>query len=61
MAADGTVNIDVVLHSEQVKQKANEIDDLLNNAGKDAGSKAEENLRNELNMLMSRWKMQLNR
>lgn len=48
MAADGTVNIDVVLHSEQVKQKANEIDDLLNNAGKDAGSKAEENLRNEL-------------
>ena len=48
MAADGTVNIDVVLHSEQAKQKTNEIDNLLNNAGKDAGNKAEENLRNEL-------------
>ncbi len=48
MAADGTVNIDVVLHSEKAKQKTNEIDNLLNNAGKDAGNKAEENLRNEL-------------
>lgn len=48
MVADGTVNIDVVLHSEKAKQKTNEIDNLLNNAGKDAGNKAEENLRNEL-------------
>lgn len=48
MAADGTVNIDVELNTEQLSQKAPEIDNILNNVGKNTGDKAEENLRNAL-------------
>lgn len=48
MAADGTVNIDVKLNTEQLGQKASEIDNTLNNVGKNTGDKAEENLRNVL-------------
>lgn len=48
MAADGTVNIDVKLNTEQLGQKASEIDNTLNNVGKNTGDKAEENLRNAL-------------
>lgn len=48
MAADGTVNIDVKLNTEQLGPKASEIDNTLNNVGKNTGDKAEENLRNAL-------------
>ncbi|WP_251951166.1 tape measure protein [Limosilactobacillus vaginalis] len=48
MAADGTVNIDVKLNTEELGQKASEIDNTLNNVGKNTGDKAEENLRNVL-------------
>ena len=48
MAADGTVNIDVILNAQQPTQKAKELDEALNSVGKDTGNKAEENLRNAL-------------
>lgn len=48
MAADGTVNIDVELNTDQLGQKASEIDNTLNNIGENTGDKAEENLRNAL-------------
>lgn len=48
MAADGTVNIDVILDAQQPTQTAKELDETLNNVGKNTGDKAEENLRNAL-------------
>lgn len=48
MAADGTVNIDVILNAQQPTEKAKELNDTLNDVGKNAGDKAEENLRNVL-------------
>ena len=48
MAADGTVNIDVILNAQQPTQTAKELDETLNNVGKNTGDKAEENLRNAL-------------
>lgn len=48
MAADGTVNIDVILNAQQPNQTAKELDETLNNVGKNTGDKAEENLRNAL-------------
>ena len=48
MAADGTVNIDVILNAQQPAQTAKELDETLNNVGKNTGDKAEENLRNAL-------------
>lgn len=48
MAADGTVNIDVILNAQQPTAKAKELNDTLNDIGKNTGDKAEENLRNAL-------------
>lgn len=49
MAADGTVNIDVVLNSEQVQQKAKDIDNTLTNMGEKAGEKAKESVEKNAN------------
>lgn len=44
MAADSTVNIDVILHKDQAQQSAKELDQALKDTGKDAGDKAEKNI-----------------
>ncbi|MGX5165521.1 tape measure protein [Limosilactobacillus reuteri] len=44
MAADSTVNIDVILHKDQAQQSAKELDQALKETGKDAGDKAEKNI-----------------
>ena len=44
MAADSTVNIDVVLHKEQAQQASKELDQTLKDTGKDAGDKAKESI-----------------
>lgn len=44
MAADSTVNIDVILHKDQAQQAAKELDQALKDTGKDAGNKAEKNI-----------------
>ena len=43
--ADGTVNIDVVLNSDQAKSNAKEVDDLLKNMGQGAGEQAENSIK----------------
>lgn len=47
--ADGTVNIDVVLNSDQAKSNAKEVDDLLKNLGQGAGDQAEKNIKENTN------------
>ena len=47
MAADGTVNIDVILN-DQASEKAKEIDQKLKNIGDNAGEKIDDNLGQEL-------------
>lgn len=49
MAADGTVNIDVILNGEQVQQKARDIDTTLKSLGEDAGNKAEKSIEDNAN------------
>lgn len=44
MAADSTVNIDVILNGDQAQSKAKEIDDILSGIGKDAGDKASDSI-----------------
>lgn len=44
MAADSTVNIDVILHKEQAQQASKELDQILKDTGKDAGNKAKESI-----------------
>ena len=44
MAADSTVNIDVILHKDQAQQSVKELDQALKDTGKDAGNKAEKNI-----------------
>lgn len=48
MAADGTVNIDVVLHKDQAQQASKELDQVLKDTGKSAGDKAEKNIENNV-------------
>ena len=48
MAADSTVNIDVVLHKDQAQQSAKELDQALKDTGKDAGNKAKESIENNV-------------
>ena len=48
MAADSTVNIDVVLHKEQVQQASKEIDQNLKEIGQGAGDKAEKSIKNNM-------------
>ncbi|MCH5385317.1 hypothetical protein DKZ23_03790 [Limosilactobacillus reuteri] len=48
MAADSTVNIDVILHKDQAQQSAKELDQTLNDTGKDAGNKAKESIENNV-------------
>ena len=48
MAADSTVNIDVVLHKEQAQQASKELDQTLKDTGKDAGNKAKESIENNV-------------
>lgn len=48
MAADSTVNIDVVLHKEQAQQASKELDQTLKDTGKDAGDKAKESIENNV-------------
>lgn len=43
--ADGTVNIDVVLNSDQAKANSKEVDALLRNMGQGAGEQAEKNIK----------------
>lgn len=43
--ADGTVNIDVVLNSDQAKSNAREVDTLLKSIGKGAGDEAEKSIK----------------
>ena len=45
MAADSTVNIDVILHKEQAQETAKEIDQALKNIGEGAGDKAEQSIK----------------
>lgn len=48
MAADSTVNIDVILHKDQAQQSAKELDQALKDTGKDAGNKAKESIENNV-------------
>ena len=48
MAADGTVNIDVILNAQQPTTKAKELNDTLNDVGKNAGDKAEKSIENNV-------------
>lgn len=48
MAADSTVNIDVVLHKEQAQQASKELDQALKDTGKGAGDKAKESIENNV-------------
>lgn len=48
MAADSTVNIDVVLHKEQAQQASKELDQALKDTGKGAGDKAEKSIENNV-------------
>ena len=48
MAADSTVNIDVILHKDQAQQSAKELDQALKDTGKDAGDKAKESIENNV-------------
>ena len=43
--ADGTVNIDVVLNSDQAKSNAREVDTILKSIGKGAGDEAEKSIK----------------
>ena len=45
MAADSTVNIDVILHKEQAQETAKEIDQALKSIGEGAGDKAEQSIK----------------
>lgn len=45
MAADSTVNIDIILHKEQAQETAKEIDQALKNIGEGAGDKAEQSIK----------------
>lgn len=47
--ADGTVNIDVILNSQQAKGNAKELDELLKNVGQGAGDQAEKSLKDSTN------------
>lgn len=49
MAADGTVNIDVILNNQQALAKQKELDDALKNTGKGTGDKALESIKGNLN------------
>ncbi|WP_323074855.1 aggregation-promoting factor C-terminal-like domain-containing protein [Limosilactobacillus reuteri] len=49
MAADGTVNIDVILNGEQVQQKSKDIDTTLKKLGEGAGDKAEKSIEENVN------------
>ncbi|WP_085679756.1 tape measure protein [Limosilactobacillus reuteri] len=49
MAADSTVNIDVILNGDQAQSKAKEIDDILSGIGKDAGDKASDSITQNMN------------
>ena len=48
MAADSTVNIDVILHKDQAQQSVKELDQALKDTGKDAGDKAKESIENNV-------------
>lgn len=48
MAADSTVNIDVVLHKEQAQQASKELDQALKDTGKGAGDEAEKSIENNV-------------
>lgn len=48
MAADSTVNIDVVLHKEQAQQASKELDQALKDTGEGAGDKAEKSIENNV-------------
>ena len=47
--ADGTVNIDVILNSQQAKGNVKELDELLKNVGQGAGDQAEKSLQDSKN------------
>ena len=47
--ADGTVNIDVILNSQQAKGNVKELDELLKNVGQGAGDQAEKSLKDSTN------------
>lgn len=49
MAADSTVNIDVILHKDQAQQASKELDQTLKDTGKDAGNKAEKSIESNIN------------
>lgn len=48
MAADSTVNIDVILHKDQAQQASKELDQALKDTGKGAGDKAEKSIENNV-------------
>lgn len=56
MAADGTVNIDVILNGEQVQQKSKDIDTTLKSLGEGAGDKAEKSIDENLNKSVDKTK-----
>lgn len=56
MAADGTVNIDVILNGEQVQQKSKDIDATLKSLGEGAGDKAEKSIDENLNKSVDKTK-----
>ena len=56
MAADSTVNIDVVLHKEQAQQASKELDQALKDTGKDAGKEAEKSINENLNKSVDKTK-----
>lgn len=53
MAADGTVNIDVVLN-DQASEKAKQIDTILKGIGDDAGEKIDDQIGQELNKVVDK-------
>ena len=56
MAADSTVNIDVVLHKEQAQQASKELDQALKDTGKGAGDEAEKSINENLNKSVDKTK-----
>ena len=56
MAADSTVNIDVILHKDQAQQSVKELDQALKDTGKDAGNKAEKSINESLNKSVDKTK-----
>ena len=56
MAADSTVNIDVILHKEQAQQASKELDQTLKDTGKDAGKEAEKSINENLNKSVDKTK-----